>query len=934
MIKDNQYRHWIETAFRDYGGNPWVFLRELAQNSRDAEARTIRVYTEVDPAGNEIIIFEDDGSGMMFNHARQYLFRLYASSKDNDPNAAGMYGIGFWTVLRYRPHEIIIESRHRRESWGVKLDRDLKAEKTGCHIKQTGTRITLTREGEFKNPETFHHEVKKQLSYYCRYLRRNDRSASSLPVLLNHQPINRPLELSGPLSRRFRRGTVEGVVGLGDRPQVKLYAKGLPAWQGSVLDELSHVGNTNGKNHEIGPGLAPVFLLNGNRLEVNFSRREVMDNRELKRVRQVAEEELSKLVNLYVDSAFPGNRIRWWERFKHFGRRIRQSFWKKLILILVLVIPIEIVLLNSWFRQQKSSGYPDVILRVQDNLYTGATVSESAGTQSIDLSYTPPVYVRFKLFSPEVYDLRFGFIRPRRQDEFPLYYRRSCNTATLTVSLKTNRNGKIFLPQPSGYVIETQSVRLNGNRPLIIMGNGSGEVTVDLPSGGGTIQYRCCPAAGQSGHGETDISRLTFLPTGLDLPPDLDDQLRQSSRLDADRRVQAALDLTHRYISYDTSKATARRYRSTGSQSRWLNQVMQIGRGDCDIFNGFNCILLRRLGIPCRLVVGFIGHGGTIWPIAHAWTEYYHPDLNQWQTVDASIGNSPFNETVPGPLSERQSDTNIPIATRKSEPVFTFAILLMIFCTPLAAFLIFKLLAAKKDPKNPIKPEIKENLARMAIGALLHPDLWGRHSSIWYDSIIPTVRKGNLSLRRAYLLSRAGTLYAGHSKNPLVQRFINSNLPILNLDDPAFARLIRLFPGIIDLDEIRQLRLQPPSTARAQPKDRLLLETNVLLQRAISDPPLLVWAPGLENRERDFLPISLSPLSKHSRRQHRLWRRRIIGINPQSVIIDELNRLFAENPRLARFRLIKIALEILGSPPNEAGRIKEKAGRILFRESQ
>lgn len=71
----------IRDSQKGYINDPWVFLRELAQNSRDAGALEIRI----DPGGygseNEVVIFSDNGRGMTFKDAGKYLFRLYSSSK-------------------------------------------------------------------------------------------------------------------------------------------------------------------------------------------------------------------------------------------------------------------------------------------------------------------------------------------------------------------------------------------------------------------------------------------------------------------------------------------------------------------------------------------------------------------------------------------------------------------------------------------------------------------------------------------------------------------------------------------------------------------------------------------------------------------------------------------------------------------------------------
>ena len=93
-----------------YGADAWVFVRELLQNARDAGAG--RVWFEVSSAGGtDRIVCRDDGGGMTFAHARDYLFTLYASSKRGGPRSAGRFGIGFWSILRFSPSAITIRSR-------------------------------------------------------------------------------------------------------------------------------------------------------------------------------------------------------------------------------------------------------------------------------------------------------------------------------------------------------------------------------------------------------------------------------------------------------------------------------------------------------------------------------------------------------------------------------------------------------------------------------------------------------------------------------------------------------------------------------------------------------------------------------------------------------------------------------------------------------
>ena len=63
-----------------YGADGWVFIRELLQNARDAGAGRVRIDVDCS-GGKDRIACRDDGEGMTWTHARDYLFTLYASSK-------------------------------------------------------------------------------------------------------------------------------------------------------------------------------------------------------------------------------------------------------------------------------------------------------------------------------------------------------------------------------------------------------------------------------------------------------------------------------------------------------------------------------------------------------------------------------------------------------------------------------------------------------------------------------------------------------------------------------------------------------------------------------------------------------------------------------------------------------------------------------------
>ncbi len=158
-----------------YGDDPYVFLRELVQNARDASARRVDVAVSL-ADGKSRIVFEDDGSGMSFAHAQAFLFRLYASSKEGDSDNAGHFGVGFWSVLRWQPTSLRIESRTQSrkgdEAWGVALDGDLKrVSDIPCtwrgRARASCSSALALRLISMELART----ARDRLAYYCRYVR-------------------------------------------------------------------------------------------------------------------------------------------------------------------------------------------------------------------------------------------------------------------------------------------------------------------------------------------------------------------------------------------------------------------------------------------------------------------------------------------------------------------------------------------------------------------------------------------------------------------------------------------------------------------------------------------------------------------------------------------------------------------------------------------
>ncbi|MFH1529817.1 MAG: transglutaminase domain-containing protein [Pseudomonadota bacterium] len=699
-MQGSEFKRLARQGVKSYGDDPWFFLRELAQNSRDAGARRIHVSASTD-GGREVLVFSDDGRGMDRAHAEQFLFRLYASSKESERSSAGMYGIGFWTVLGFEPDRIEVASHAGAESWALRLDGDLSVREAGSDLAAPGTRVTLARPAASSDGGAFRAEVWAALRRYCRYLRRNDRSSSVLPVDLDGVEINEPLKAGGPVELRFREGAVEGAVGLADAPRVELYARGLPVWEGMLLEELSHNPPALQSGAGLETGLSPVFVLNGNDLRVVMDRNAVVDDKALRRLRRQAARALRRLVREQLDGlpdrgAFP--------RLRRLLSRLRYRQGGPVIagvLVLGLLLGTFFLwegrprpdsgedgqaVIGPWTGlpqgesalkslpqgESAPTGLPreprralSDLAALQDALasYNGAVVEEAPGGDHLALTWTPAGRAWFRLSAAEDFDPARGFVRnppPRGGDVPPPV---ECGEDCLRVRVPAARGGSLPLPMPTGWALVGGDLRIDDASPAPPPWlNGYGEAMVEIPVGGAQLSYSCAP------HRRTldpaARARLLFIE-GADLPDSLEDALRDLEHLPPEARVRRALGLTRDLLRYVEGGGPRP---ALPMDSPWIRRVLDRGTGDCDVINGLMVLALRRLGIPARLAIGFVGDEGRLRPGLHAWTEFH---LGGWQAVDASAPAAEVGSGAGEPL-EMQPGAEVvgalPLAGRSVPP--------------------------------------------------------------------------------------------------------------------------------------------------------------------------------------------------------------------------------------------------------------------------
>ncbi|MCX6555166.1 MAG: ATP-binding protein, partial [Candidatus Aminicenantes bacterium] len=564
------FRGLAEAVTKTYGDDPWFFLRELAQNSRDASAKTIWVEAQRSADGLEILTFADDGRGMSLVHARRFLFRLYASNKSGDKMSAGRYGIGFWTILRFQPGQICLQSRNKKEAWAIVLDADLRARTIACPLTRPGTTVRLTRQAVYASAAEFQQGVERALRIYCRYLRRNDHWGAILPVYFHGQNLTVPMSLPGPLSYSFHNGKVEGAVAVDENPRVRLFARGLPVWDGALLDQMSHLQTIPPTPIALGPALAPVFLLNGNRLDVTFSRNLVLENKALQYVRNSAEKALRRLLADSMERAFPR---KWYQRLSHFPRslfgRLPRPGWKPLLLLLLAILPLEIVILSHFFPARIVRRPFFFSLRNDAVNYPGASVGLSFSQPTARFAYSPPVPGWFKVFVASEYDLQDGFIRSAGWVmALPPPFQACGLENAVRMRLVTTEAGRTLLPVPPGHAIDPDSLVFASRQRLTLDGDVQDEYSVVVPAGSGEITYNSCPQVRELTAAET--ARLTALPGELELPAALARSLTEANSLAPAEKVIYASALARESIRYDTSSLTAQAYQRRSAGQPWL----------------------------------------------------------------------------------------------------------------------------------------------------------------------------------------------------------------------------------------------------------------------------------------------------------------------------------------------------------------------------
>lgn len=168
MVTSNDALEQLISQF----AQPLSFLRELVQNSLDAESTEVEITVDLDSDSGQIFIrVEDNGLGMTEEIIDSRLTRLFSSTKEDDFTKIGKFGIGFVSIFAIKPELVVLETGCSGESWRVIFKPDRSFEKRKMRQLVEGTRVTLFLPPgpAIRSLSHYQDEARSTVAFWCKY---------------------------------------------------------------------------------------------------------------------------------------------------------------------------------------------------------------------------------------------------------------------------------------------------------------------------------------------------------------------------------------------------------------------------------------------------------------------------------------------------------------------------------------------------------------------------------------------------------------------------------------------------------------------------------------------------------------------------------------------------------------------------------------------
>jgi len=860
---------------------------------------------------------------MSFDHARRYLFTLYASSKSGQSDTAGRFGIGFWAVLRFDPDEVVVRSAPEGEpGWQLRMSGDLEEIERSESSIADGTEIELTRTARGNDPVA---EVWDAVQRDARHLR--DEKSEILEVWVNSRRATAEIELDPP-SLSFARSGIRVAVSLTDRPRVDLLAHGLRVRTAATLDELlTRPDRRRRRNSSTPEGLVPRVILDSRRLQVLMARGDARTDRELRSLVAIGRRGVRHLVRSQLDR---GAGLGWFRRAGMRCLEVVTARWaRRFAAGLVLVAALAA---GTWWLAGMGQGRkiglgprrtetiapillrPGAILQAGAvDRYQGPAVDGlEALPASIPLRYLPsdvePLLSVFRVNNLT----NDGRVVPPAPSTGPRPYLGAvCSVSCLDIALDLDgMSGGVRLPVPTGHLLDPASLRLEGGSGVLWAAPDGGPLLV-LDTLGGRVRYRT--GAGFESQPVTSGSWPS-------LPKVADEVALRLRPLEVDEAARVAREWVRQQVVYDSSERTVDRHRAaTREELPFAERCLAVGAGDCDVQNALLAAILARAEISVRLAVGFVGAGGRALPGLHAWVEY-RGESGAWREVDASRGASASSHPQRPPAvtgtPHGESEKEIPARTgaRSTSPIgarsrtasgIALVLVLAAVGTVWAIRRRWNVSSVRRDPAA--------DLAGLLRGALARPEAYQEVPALFARRVVPVLGSSTISLDRARSLSRRGHLAVSALSSELARRAAATGLPVINGTRPEGEAAAATL-GAIDLDRWDGIMRRS--------KEHPLTE---LLKRAAAGVGE-IWEVDIGSGLADEVVVLDRQLA---------GRHQVVVVDSGSALWSRVREFAADQPSMAVFLLADQVIERLHISPNRKRRLLSNlAAEVVMERSE
>ena len=660
---DDHVRRFLDICLveaRRYGDDDDIWVRELVQNARDAGARAIRFSID-----NGVVVVDDDGAGMSRAVINAQLLRLFSSTKGAAVGqAAGCFGVGFWSVLRASPRQIVVDSHDGAAACGVLVDvagaavveRDGDARDAR---RRRGTTIRLFGTALGQDPRGVERLRAALIQHASTVAGVASRAPPALVLSTSHGDVrlNATLSLRGVdgvlvatdiVGRGFR-----GVVGLTNRPRVELFHHGLRVVQAT---SLAAVVPTLQSPPRRGLGLAVRVDIDG--LRVLVDRRTVVEDDTVRAVVAACHAAAARLERRVLDGAAPLPLL--WRAVdvlkRHgVGRGVVTALAALVVGVLLGCVVVAVAFPEVGQRLRPGTAVaPQSLADAVDRLGAPRIDPRGADLRGVDLLTRRVVDDNLTLQVLALPDDAQGLgARPVRSQ--PLV--EVVATGPPVASARFMASGPTVLPSsqalwPIEVLVDDVAVpitRTADGLPLLVLARGVTH-TVDVAFG---LQAGPPP--------DRDPAPLIRAVPAL-IP--LAALARGRTHIDG---ISAIASAVRQRVRYSVDDVDARRF--AADPRPLIDKALALGVGDCDVINTVLVRALQQAGYEARLAVGVIVRDDVVAAALHAWVEVAGDVQDGWLVVDASPPDAvPVPGRAPAAVAGPATPFQLAAPTAKAPP--------------------------------------------------------------------------------------------------------------------------------------------------------------------------------------------------------------------------------------------------------------------------